>query len=111
LVVTVFGPAFFEGLGFTNPWFWTYFTGAFEISCGFLILCGFLTRLAAVPLLVIMITAFITTKLPLLSFKGFLAFSHEYSIDFSLTLQLILLIIYGGGRWSIDLKLLQSKSS
>ena len=111
LIVTVFGPAFFEGIGFTHPWFWTYFTGAFEISCGFLILCGLLTRLAAIPLLIIMITAFITTKLPLLSFKGFLSFTHEYSIDFSLTLQLILLIIYGGGRWSMDLKLLRSKNS
>jgi putative oxidoreductase len=111
LIVTVFGPAFFEGIGFTHPWFWTYFTGAFEISCGFLILCGLLTRLAAIPLLIIMITAFITTKLPLLSFKGFLSFTHEYSIDFSLTLQLLLLIIYGGGRWSMDLKLLRSKNS
>jgi putative oxidoreductase len=110
VIVTAFGPAFFKDIGFTHPLFWTYFTGAFEISCGVLILFGLLTRLASIPLLIIMITAFITTKLPLLSFKGIWTFLHEYSIDFSLTLQLILLIIFGGGKWSVDLKFLRSKN-
>ena len=110
LIVTIFGPALFKEIGFNNPMFWVYFTGAFEILCGILILFGLLTRLAAVPLLTIMIIAFITTKLPLLATKGFWTFSHEYSIEFSLTFLLILLFIYGGGKWSVDLKILQSKN-
>jgi uncharacterized membrane protein YphA (DoxX/SURF4 family) len=110
LIVTIFGPALFKEIGFSNPMFWVYFTGAFEILCGILILFGLLTRLAAIPLLTIMIIAFITTKLPLLATKGFWTFSHEYSIEFSLTFLLILLFIYGGGKWSVDLKILKSKN-
>ena len=111
LYLEVVGPAFFSEIGFRDAFFWAYFTGAFEILCGTMILLGFLTRLASIPLLIIMITAFITTKFPLLTTKGFWTFAHEYRIDFSLTVLLILLIIYGGGKWSVDLKLLQSQKS
>jgi len=111
LYLEVVGPAFFNEIGFRHAFFWAYFTGAFEILCGILILLGLLTRLASIPLLIIMITAFITTKLPLLTTKGFWTFAHEYRTDFSLTVLLILLIIYGGGKWSVDLKLLQSQKS
>ena len=106
LIVTMFGPAFFKEIGFSNPMFWVYFTGAFEIFCGILVLFGLLTRLASIPLLTIMIIAFITTKLPLLATKGLWTFCHEYSTEFSLTLLLVLLIIYGGGKWSLDHKIL-----
>jgi uncharacterized membrane protein YphA (DoxX/SURF4 family) len=110
LIVTMLGPAFFKEIGFSNPAFWAHFTGAFEIFCGILILFGLLTRLASIPLLTIMITALITTKLPLLATQGVWTFLHNYSTDFSLTLLLILLIIYGGGKWSVDFKILLSKN-
>ena len=110
LFLAVFGPGYFAEIGFNHSFFWAYFTGAFEIICGILILFGLLTRLASIPLLIIMITAFITTKLPLLINKGFMTFAHEYSTDFSLTLLLILLIIYGGGNWSVDWKIMQSEN-
>lgn len=110
LVVTMLGPAYFNDIGFGHPMFWAYFAGAFEILCGLMILFGLLTRLASIPLMIIMITAFITTKLPLLSEKGLLIFLHEYRIDFSLTMLLILLIVYGGGKWSVDLKIFQTKN-
>jgi len=110
LYLEVVGPAFFNEIGFKNAFFWAYFTGAFEILCGILILFGLLTRLASIPLLIIMIAAFITTKLPLLTNKGFWTFAHEYSIDFSLTMLLFLLIIYGGGKWSLDLKILRPEN-
>jgi len=109
LFMEVLGAGRFMEIGFSNAIFWAYFTGAFEIFCGILILLGLLTRLASIPLLVIMITAFITTKLPLLLNRGFWMFSHEFRTDFALTLLLILLIIYGGGNRSVDLKILQSK--
>lgn len=108
MIVSVLGPDYFKEIGFIHPMFWTYFTGAFEMLCGILILFGLLTRLASIPLLTIMITAFITTKLPILSTRGFLTFAHEYNTDFSLTVLLILLIIYGAGKWSVDLRILQS---
>jgi putative oxidoreductase len=108
LYLNVFGPSYFAEIGFTHAFFWAYFTGGFEIFCGILILFGLLTRLASIPLLIIMITAFMTTKLPLLASRGFMTFAHEYSTDFSLTLLLIMLIIYGGGKRSFDLKIIQS---
>lgn len=110
LYLEILGPGLFKEIGFSHAIFWAYFTGAFEVSCGILILLGLITRLASIPLLIIMITAFITTKFPLLATKGFWTFSHMYSTDFSLTVLLILLIIYGGGKWSADLKLLRPEN-
>jgi uncharacterized membrane protein YphA (DoxX/SURF4 family) len=99
------GAVRFAKIGFSNPSFWAHFTGAFEIACGILILIGLITRLAAIPLLIIMIVAFITTKYPILVDKGILAMAHEYRTDFAMTLLLIYLLIYGGGNNSVDKKL------
>ena len=55
-----------------------------------------------IPLLIIMIVAFISTQYPILIDKGFLAMAHEYITDFAMTLLLIYLLIYGGGNNSID---------
>jgi uncharacterized membrane protein YphA (DoxX/SURF4 family) len=96
------GSGRFAKIGFSNPSFWAYFTGTFEIVCGILILIGLLTRLAAIPPLIIMIVAFVSTKYPILIDKGFLAMAHEYITDFAMTLLLIYLLIYGGGNNSID---------
>ena len=104
----VTGAGRFAKIGFSNPSLWAYFTGSFEIVCGVLVLLGLLTRFAAIPLLIIMIVAFITTKVPILIDKGFWAFAHEYRTDFAMTLLLIYLLIYGGGNNSIDKKLAHS---
>jgi len=96
------GTGRFAKIGFSDPGFWAYFTGTFEIVCGILILIGLLTRLAAIPLLIIMIVSFITTKYPELIEKGFWFMAHDYRTDFAMTLLLIYLIIYGGGKKSID---------
>ena len=96
------GTGRFLKIGFSDPEFWAYFTGAFEIICGTLVLIGLLTRLASVPLIIIMITAFVTTKWPILLEKGFWSMAHEYRTDFALTILLIYLFISGSGRWSID---------
>jgi putative oxidoreductase len=111
LIVSMVGPELFKDAGFDNPMFWANFTGVFEIACGLLVLFGFLTRLASIPLLIIMITALITTKLPLLANEDFWSFAHEYNIDFALTLLLIMLLISGGGKWSADLKILRAANA
>jgi putative oxidoreductase len=100
----------FTKIGFSNPSFWAYFTGSFEIVSGILILVGLLTRLAAIPLLIIMLVAFITTKISILTDKGFWNFAHEYRTDFAMTLLLIYLLIYGGGNNSIDKKITHSQT-
>ncbi len=88
------GPGRFAKIGFSHPEFWAYFTGSFEIICGVLILAGILIRFAVIPLLIIMIVAFVTTKMPILEHKGFWAFAHEYRTDFAMTLLIILLLKY-----------------
>ena len=99
------GTGRFEKIGFSDPSFLAHFVGSFEIVCGVLILIGFITRLAVIPLLIIMVTAFVTTKIPVFLDKGFWGFAHEYRTDFAMTLLLIFLLIYGGGRRSIDRKI------
>jgi len=101
------GTGRFLTIGFHNPAFWAYFTGTFEIICGTLILVGLVTRVASVPLIIIMITAFISTKIPILVHKGFWPWAHEYRTDFAMTLLLIYLLIYGSGIWSVDSQLLK----
>ena len=98
------GTCRFEQIRFADPDFWAYFVGTFEIICGTLVLIGLLTRLAAIPLLFIMMTAFVTTKWPILMNKGFWSMAHEYRTDFAMTLLLIYLLIYGAGKWSADSK-------
>jgi uncharacterized membrane protein YphA (DoxX/SURF4 family) len=94
----------FSKLGFAHPGFWASFTGGFEIACGSALLVGLLTRLATVPLLVVMGVAFVTTKWPELIDKGFWVFAHDYRTDFSMTLTLVAVMLLGPGRWSLDAK-------
>lgn len=96
------GAGRFEKIGFENPEFWALLVASFEIVCGSLILIGFLTRIASIPLLIIMITALISTKIPILLNKGFWSMAHDSRTDFTMTMLLIFLIIYGAGKWSVD---------
>jgi uncharacterized membrane protein YphA (DoxX/SURF4 family) len=48
--------------------------GGVEIVCGALLLVGLLARLAAVPLIINMLVAIISTKLPILLGHGFWGF-------------------------------------
>ena len=99
------GTGRFAKIGIPNPQFFGPFVGAFEIVCGSLVLLGLFTRLALVPLLIIISVAIATTKLPLLSDKGFWNMVHEARTDFAMLLSIIFLLIVGAGAWSIDARL------
>ena len=101
------GPGRFLKIGFSDPAFWAYFTATFEITCGTFVLLGLLIRLASIPLFIIMMTAFVTTKWPILMDKGIWVMTHEYRTDFAMTILLIYLLISGSGRWSIDSKIIK----
>jgi putative oxidoreductase len=54
----------FARIGFPQPAFTAGFVGAFEIACGMLVLIGLLTRPASAILLIVILTAISTTKIP-----------------------------------------------
>lgn len=103
------GAGRFAKIGFENPEFWALFVASFEIVCGTLVLIGLLTRIASIPLLIIMFTALVTTKIPILLEKGFWQMAHDSRTDFALTLLLVFLIIFGAGRLSADEKMFKKK--
>ena len=96
------GAGRFEKIGFPSPTIVAPFVGCVEIGCGVLVLLGLLTRVAVVPLIIIMLTAIITTKIPILMEQGFWKMAHETRTDWSMLLGSIFLLIVGGGKWSLD---------
>jgi uncharacterized membrane protein YphA (DoxX/SURF4 family) len=104
------GSGRFEQLGFARPVFWANLTGTIEIICSDFILVGLFTRVAAIPLLIIMVLAFVKTKYPELRDKGFWIMAHDYRTDFAMTILLIYLLIFGGGQHSLDKQLMESKN-
>jgi putative oxidoreductase len=96
------GSGRFEKLGIRPSVFWSDFTASFEICCAVLVILGWLTRLAVIPLVLIMIVAFEATKLPELINTGFWALAHDGRTDFAMTMLLIFLFINGSGKYSVD---------
>ena len=96
------GAGRFAKIGLPSPEILAPFVGCFEIVCGTLVLLGLLTRLAAIPLIVIMLTAIYTTKIPILLEQGFWKMAHEARTDWSMLLGSLFLLIVGGGYLSAD---------
>ena len=109
------GAGRFARIGIPAPQILGPFVGAVEILCGGLLILGLLTRLAAVPLLINISTAIISTKVPMLLGHGFWGFTpaklprygflsmmHEARTDFSMLLGLLFLLIVGAGSCSVD---------
>ena len=57
------GAGRFQKIGLPNPEFLAPFVGFFEIACGILVILGFVTRLAVIPLLIISSTAILEQRL------------------------------------------------
>ncbi len=96
------GAGRFERIGLPSPEFMGSFVGAFEIVSGLLILLGFFTRFASIPLIIIMLVAISTTKLDILNNDGFWEMMHASRTDWAMFLGSIFLLIKGGGRYSVD---------
>lgn len=111
----ILGAGRFAHIGIPFPDLTGPFVGIVEIVCGLLVILGLLTRLAAVPLIVIMIVAIVSTKVPILLGQDFWIFHvpklarygawsmlHEARTDLVMLLGALFLLIVGGGAWSID---------
>jgi uncharacterized membrane protein YphA (DoxX/SURF4 family) len=96
------GAGRFMKIGLPGPELLAPLVGAFEIGGGTLVLLELLTRLAVIPLLVIMAVALITTKWPMLAAQGFRHMAHESRTDWAMTLGSLVLLIAGAGPRSLD---------
>jgi uncharacterized membrane protein YphA (DoxX/SURF4 family) len=97
-----------------------------ETLCGLLIIVGLFTRLATIPMLIVMIVALASTKAPILLGRdvgpfqilghdvgpfhfvadikrlGFWSAQYEARADLTMFLGLLFLLIVGAGRWLFD---------
>jgi putative oxidoreductase len=103
----------FTRIGFPHPCFTAHFVGAFEVVCGLLLLLGLWTRLASIPLLIVITTAIGTTKVPELfrANQGFWYMVSDARTDFAIFCCLVFLISVGGGNWSLDARLAKDTRS
>ncbi len=92
----------FIKIGIPIPGFTAPFVGVVEIVCGLLFLAGLLTQLAAIPLIIDMLVAIATTKIPFLVQHGFWAAAHEARVDWCMLLGSLFLLVEGAGEWSLD---------
>lgn len=111
----ILGAGRFAGIGIPSPEFFGPLVGCVELIAGILFLLGYASRLAAVPIIVIMTVAIVSTKIPILLGRewwifslrdldryGFLSFTHETRTDWAMLMGAIFLLLSGSGRWSID---------
>ena len=95
----------FMTIGIPAPGFSAAFVGGCEILCGALILAGLLTRIASLVMLINILVAIGTTKIPMLLAKGFWPFAHEARVDFAMLMGSLFLLITGAGVASFDARL------
>ena len=101
----------FVKIGIPAPQFFAPFVGVIEIVCGAMLIVGLLTRLAAIPLLIDISVAILTTKIPMLEKSGFWAAMHEARTDFCMCLGALFLLIVGAGPLSLDARLFYKRIS
>src|SRR6059036_2159261 len=112
----------FTKLGMPFPAFTADFVGCLEIVGGLLLLSGLLTRLIAIPFVIEMIVAILSTKISLYLGTsplplppsppqfGMWAVLHEVRSEYAQLLTTAFLLVNGPGKWSLE-ALLQRKRS
>jgi uncharacterized membrane protein YphA (DoxX/SURF4 family) len=108
------GAGRFVQIGIPYPEILGPFVCGVEVVAGTLVLIGLFTRLSALALVIDMIVAITSTKLPILLGYGFLGFAnptgrtgfwaaaHEARIDVAMLLGCALLVAIGPGKMSFD---------
>jgi putative oxidoreductase len=113
-VYTNQGVGRFTKLGIPAPELTATFVGGLEIVGGVLLITGLFTRIIAIPFIIEMVVAILTTKIslylgtsplplpPALPKVGFWAVMHETRSDYAQILTSIFLLVVGPGSWSLD---------
>jgi putative oxidoreductase len=104
----------FTKLGFPAPELTAHFVGGLEIVGGMLLIAGLLTRVIAVPFIIEMIVAMLSTKIsmylgtsplplpPVPPQIGLWAVLHEIRSEYAQLMVVMFLLLAGPGRWSLD---------
>lgn len=95
----------FTKIGIPLPEVTAPFVGVVEVVCGSLLVIGLATRLAAIPLIVDMLVAIASTKIPILLKEGFWRMAHEARTDYAMLVGLVFLLIVGSGPLALDARL------
>jgi uncharacterized membrane protein YphA (DoxX/SURF4 family) len=113
----------FTKIGIPFPALSANFVGGLEIVGGLLLMAGLMTRLIAVPFIVEMIVAILSTKIslylgtsplpapPAPPTAGFWAVLHEVRSDWAQILTTLFLFIAGPGPLSLDARLAERRST
>ena len=115
LFADLMGAGRFARIGIPYPQVMGPFVGTVEVVCGAMILLGWGTRLATIPLLIDISVAILSTKIPILlghdywifhvaklARYGLWSMASEARTDYSMWLGLLFLLIVGAGPWSVD---------
>jgi putative oxidoreductase len=105
------GAGRFAGFGIPAPHVMGPFVGAVEIVCGLLVLMGLRTSFASIPLLAVISTAIVVTKIPILFKSGFWRMEDVGRTDYSMFMGLIFLLLAGSGCLSVDAWIFRDKTS
>ena len=89
---------FFEQLGIKPPYLMAVLAGLAEVVGGILVILGFLTPLATLALIVVMIVAVLTVHLK----NGFFVTNGGYEFNLALAGMALTLLIVGAGAYSLD---------
>lgn len=113
-VYTNQGVGRFTKLGLPMPHLTANFVGALEIVGGLMLILGLFTRFIAIPFIIEMIVAILSTKIGLFlgtsplplppspPTVGFWAVMHEIRSDYAQIATSLFLLIVGPGAWSLD---------
>ena len=113
----------FAKLGIPFPHFTADFVGYLEIVGGLLLLSGLMTRLIAIPFIIEMIVAILSTKISLYLGTsplplppsppqvGMWAVLHEVRSEYAQLLTTAFLLLNGPGKWSLDALLHRKESA
>jgi putative oxidoreductase len=115
LFAEALGAGRFAKIGIPWPEVMGPFVGGVETLAGLLVLLGWFARLAAVPLVLDLLVAIATTKVPILIGRGYLLFAapavqktglwsmlHESRTDLAMLCGALFLFVAGPGAWSVD---------
>jgi len=113
----------FTKLGMPFPMFTADFVGVLEIVGGLLLMGGLLTRWIAVPFIIEMMVAMLSTKISLYLGTsplplppappkiGVWAVLHEIRSEYAQIMVVLFLLINGPGKWSLDALLARLRTS